>query len=156
MNNNLTASQADYLKTIYLISVKGEVTITKIADYLNYSKPSVVKALKTLRDLKLIVYEPQGLIEVTNKGQLYAKDIIRRDNVLRQFMIDILKVEPHIAKMDSENMKHAVSCYTITKLEEYIKDVLNIKNIYNEKEENCIYDCNSEMCIICGRFINKE
>ncbi|NLM63590.1 MAG: ArsR family transcriptional regulator, partial [Mollicutes bacterium] len=49
--NNLTASQADYLKAIYIISQKGEVRVTKIADYLNYSKPSVVRALKNLRDL---------------------------------------------------------------------------------------------------------
>ena len=67
--NNLTASQTDYLKAIYLISQKGEVKVTKIADYLNYSKPSVVRALKILSGLDLIIYETQGVIKLTNKGK---------------------------------------------------------------------------------------
>ncbi|MDD4718663.1 MAG: metal-dependent transcriptional regulator [Bacilli bacterium] len=152
--NNLTASQTDYLKAIYLISLKGEVKVTKIADYLNYSKPSVVRALKNLRDLKLIIYENQGLIKMTSKGEKYAKDIIRRDNVLRQFMIDILGVDRAQAKIDSENMKHAISCYTITKLEKYIKNILNIEEEEID-EDNCVYDCNSEICASCGRFIKN-
>ncbi|HHU54595.1 MAG TPA: metal-dependent transcriptional regulator [Mollicutes bacterium] len=150
--NNLTASQTDYLKAIYLISLKGEVKVTKIADYLNYSKPSVVRALKNLRDLKLIIYENQGLIKMTSKGKRHAKDIIRRDNVLKKFMIDILGVDKEQAAIDSENMKHAISCYTITKLEEYINNVLNIHDDEFETDD-CVYDCNSEICASCGRFI---
>ncbi len=150
--NNLTASQTDYLKAIYLISLKGEVKVTKIADYLNYSKPSVVRALKNLRDLKLIIYENQGLIKMTSEGKRHAKDIIRRDNVLKKFMIDILDVDEEQAAIDSENMKHAISCYTITKLEEYINNVLNIHDDEFETDD-CVYDCNSEICASCGRFI---
>lgn len=150
--NNLTASQTDYLKAIYLISLKGEVKVTKIADYLNYSKPSVVRALKNLRDLKLIIYENQGLIKMTSEGKRHAKDIIRRDNVLKKFMIDILGVDKEQAAIDSENMKHAISCYTITKLEEYINNVLNIHDDEFETDD-CVYDCNSEICASCGRFI---
>ncbi len=151
--NNLTASQTDYLKAIYLISQKGEVKVTKIADYLNYSKPSVVRALKILSGLDLIIYETQGVIKLTNKGKRHAKDIVRRDNVLRKFMIDILGVKPELARIDSENMKHAISCYTITKLEKYIRDVLGIEEdiVY---EDNCVYDCDSEICASCGRFLN--
>jgi len=151
--NNLTASQADYLKAIYIISQKGEVRVTKIADYLNYSKPSVVRALKILKNLKLIIYGNQGVIKLTSKGKRYAKDIIRRDNVLKKFMIDILGVEPELAKKDSEKIKHAVSCYTITKLEEYVKKVLNIEEEFVE-DDDCIYDCDSEICASCGRYIN--
>lgn len=153
--HNLTASQADYLKAIYIISQKGEVRVTKIADYLNYSKPSVVRALKNLRDLNLIIYENHGVIKLTSKGKRYAKDIVRRDNVLKKFMIDILGVEPELASKDSENIKHAVSCYTITKLEEYIKKVLNIEDDQIEEEDcDCNYDCASEICASCGRYIN--
>ncbi|MFA5603578.1 MAG: metal-dependent transcriptional regulator [Bacilli bacterium] len=153
--NNLTASQSDYLKTIYIISLEGEVKVTKIADYLNYSKPSVVRALKILRDLKLIIYETQGLIKLTREGKRYAKDIVRRDNVLQKFFIDILGVEKEQAIIDSENMKHAISCYTITKLEEYIRNELNIKDSF-EDDDNCAYDCNNNTCISCGRFISEK
>ena len=49
-------------------------------------------------------------------------------------------------------MKHAISCYTITKLEEYINNVLNIHDDEFETDD-CVYDCNSEICASCGRFI---
>ncbi len=151
--NNLTASQADYLKAIYLISLKEKITVTKIANYLNYSKPSVIRALKSLRTLELIVYSHR-VIKMTSEGKKRAKDIIRRDNVLRKFMIDILGIDEEIAIIDSENMKHAISCYTITKLEEYVKEILEIHNEITEIND-CLYDCNSEMCEICGRFMEN-
>lgn len=151
--NILTASEADYLKAIYLVSLKGEIKVTKIANHLNYSKPSVIRALKKLKELKLIIYEP-NLIEMTLEGKRRAKDIIRRDNILKKFMIDILEIEEEVAIIDSEKIKHAVSCYTITKLEEYVREILNIKTEITEIND-CLYDCNNDVCAICGRFIEK-
>lgn len=151
--NILTASEADYLKAIYLVSLKGEIKVTKIANHLNYSKPSVIRALKKLKELKLIIYEP-NLIEMTPEGKRRAKDIIRRDNILKKFMIDILEIEEEVAIIDSEKIKHAVSCYTITKLEEYVREILNIKTEITEIND-CLYDCNNDVCAICGRFIEK-
>lgn len=151
--NILTASEADYLKAIYLVSLKGEIKVTKIANHLNYSKPSVIRALKKLKELKLIIYEP-NLIEMTQEGKRRAKDIIRRDNILKKFMIDILEIEEEVAIIDSEKIKHAVSCYTITKLEEYVREILNIKTEITEIND-CLYDCNNDVCAICGRFIEK-
>ncbi len=148
---NLTASQSDYLSAIYNISKKGDVRVTTIAEYLNYSKPSVVNALKTLDNLKLINYN-EGIIKLTEIGEKHAKDIIRRDKILQKFMIDVLGVEENIAKIDSTKIKHAVSCYTITKLEEYICEILKIEtNI----DDDCVYDCNSKICESCGRFFNQ-
>lgn len=151
--NILTASEADYLKAIYLVSLKGEIKVTKIANHLNYSKPSVIRALKKLKELKLIIYEP-NLIEMTQEGKRRAKDIIRRDNILKKFMIDILEIVEEVAIIDSEKIKHAVSCYTITKLEEYVREILNIKTEITEIND-CLYDCNNDVCAICGRFIEK-
>ncbi len=151
--NILTASEADYLKAIYLVSLKGEIKVTKIANHLNYSKPSVIRALKKLKELKLIIYEP-NLIEMTQEGKRRAKDIIRRDNILKKFMIDILEIVEEVAIIDSEKIKHAVSCYTITKLEEYVREILNIKTEITEIND-CLYDCNNDVCTICGRFIEK-
>lgn len=147
---DLTASQSDYLAAIYRINKKGEVKVTTIAEYLNYSKPSVVRALTTLNKLGMINYGNQGVITFTSNGKKHAKDIIRRDNILQKFMIDVLGIEQHIAKVDATKIRHAVSCYSITKLEDYICGVLNIEK--NTNEDDCVYDCTSEICGVCGRF----
>ena len=117
----ISASQVEYIKAIY--SLKDKTSVTSIANYLNYSKPSVVRALKNLKELNLITYE-QKLIKLTDIGIKYAKNIIRKDDILQRFFIDVLEITPEIAIKDAENIKHAVSCYTISKLEQYVNKVL--------------------------------
>lgn len=120
----LTPSQIEYLKAIYEVSKEKDITITNISKHLNYSKPSVVRALKTLDKLKLISYKEN--ITLTKLGTTYINNIIRKDSILKIFFTDVLKIDEDLAVKDAENIKNSVSCYTITKLEEYLKDKFNI------------------------------
>ncbi len=120
----LTPSQIEYLKAIYEVSKEKDITITNISKHLNYSKPSVVRALKTLDKLKLISYKDN--ITLTKLGTTYINNIIRKDSILKIFFTDVLKIDEDLAVKDAENIKNSVSCYTITKLEEYLKDKFNI------------------------------
>ncbi|MDD3341017.1 MAG: metal-dependent transcriptional regulator [Bacilli bacterium] len=139
----LTPSQIEYLRAIYLLSLKGKITVTGIAELLDYSKPSVVKALKTLHKLELLVYDNTG-ITITSFGKRYAKNIIRRDSVLQRFFTEILEIDPSVAKKDSDNLKNVVSCYTITKLENYLDNLLGEDS--NKEEEYCICSRNISTC----------
>ena len=64
-------------------------------------------------------------------------------------MIDILGVEPELAKKILKKIKHAcILLYHYYKLEESVKKVLNIEEEFVE-DDDCIYDCDSEnMCKI--------
>lgn len=140
----LTTSQIQYLKSIYEISKKGEVKVTKIADFLNYSKPSVIRALKNLSELDFIIYN-NHVIKLTEKGLKYSLNITKKDNVLKKFFIEVLGIDEITATNDAENMKNNISCYTIKKLEEYISAELN-ENI-SEVKNYCI--CEFENCNTC-------
>lgn len=142
---NLTNSQSEYLKAIYNISLKGEIKVTKIADYLNYSKPSVVRALNNLDELGLIKY--QDKIKITEQGIKYAKNLIRRGDILYKFFIEVLDIEPELAKKDVEKLKNEVSCYTITKLENFVSEVLGEPIEDNKEYCLCDNDNNCETCI---------
>ncbi len=120
----LTHSQIEYLKAIYEVSKENDITVTNISKHLNYSKPSVVRALKTLDKLNLIKYK--DTIKLTKLGTTYINNIIRKDSILKIFFTDVLKIDEDLAIKDAENVKNSVSCYTITKLEEYLKDKFNI------------------------------
>lgn len=120
----LTPSQIEYLKAIYEVSKEKDITITNISKHLNYSKPSVVRALKTLDKLKLISYKDN--ITLTKLGTTYINNIIRKDSILKIFFTDVLKIDEDLAVKDAENIKNSVSCYTVTKLEKYLKDKFNI------------------------------
>jgi len=138
----LTPSQTEYLIAIFEVSKNNEITITNISKHLNYSKPSVVRALKTLDNLKLINYTNK--ITITETGKTYINNILRKDSILQIFFTDVLKIDKKIAIRDSENIKNSVSCYTITKLEQYLKKTLNIETI--DIDNYCI---NNNPCINC-------
>lgn len=143
---NLTPSQSEYLKTIYLISLKGKIQVTKIADSLNYSKPSVIRALKNLHELKLINYNNKD-ITITEIGSKFARNILRKDDILQKFLIDVLKVDSELAKKDVENMKYSVSCCTISKLEKFLEEMFEGK--ISNYQEYCLNSDNNQVCSSC-------
>lgn len=143
---NLTNSQEEYLKTIYLIQKNNEkVRVTDIALKLKITKPSVNKAINTLRDLKLINYETYGDITLTEQGEIKAKEIIKKQDILEMFLVEVLEIERENAIEEAKAMKHAMSKKTMERLDKYIGKVLNLGDL------DCGYDENNEKCKNCEK-----
>ena len=122
----ITDSQLHYLNVIH--SLKNP-TVTLIAKKLDISKPSVVKALKKLKEQELVNYDKE--ISLTEKGTIFAKNYAKRKNTIKKFLIEVLKIDEEIADIDSEKMINNLSCISIIAMEEYISKVLNIKQNEN-------------------------
>lgn len=144
----MTASQEEYLKTIYiLIKNKKEARVTDIANYLGYAKASVNKALKTLKNMELIQYETYGNIFLTKQGEETAKNILRKHNTLKEFLIQVLGIEQETAEVEAKSMKYAISEDTINKFEKYINSIIDVNEL------QCDYNPESEKCRNC---VNKK
>ena len=104
----LSASLEDYLKEIYLLNLEGqEVRITDIARSLGISKPSVNRAMNTLKELELLEHEHYGKITLTDAGRDTAKNI--------------LDVDEQTALAEADLMEHDISKGTRKKLKKFIK-----------------------------------
>ena len=59
----------------------------------------------------------------------------------RETALKILyKIDEENASIEADNLKHAISKNTYEKLEEYVDEILNLKDIelcYNENNEKC-------------------
>ena len=68
-----------YLESIFVLknSIK-KVHATDVANFLQYSKPSVSRALGILRDSNLIVVGKDGAIDFTDEGLQYANSIYEK------------------------------------------------------------------------------
>lgn len=140
----LTSSQEDYLKTIYLLEKSNQkVRVTDIAIKLKITKPSVNKAINTLKELGVIHYQAYGNITLTEEGERQAVGIIKRQDILEMFLTELLDIEKQQAEKEATAMKHAISEETIQKLNHYITKVMNLENI------DCDYDETSEKCRNC-------
>ena len=148
---SLTFSQEEYLKTIYIIkNTEKRVRVTDIARRLGYTKPSVNRALNNLATEGLIVYSAYKDIELTKKGAIVAKDIIKKYDTLKMFLKEVLDIDENIAEIEAASMKHAVSENTITKLEKYINKILDLGDL------GCGYNKESEQCRTCVKISAKR
>ena len=116
----LSASLEDYLKEIYLLNLEGqEVRVTDIARSLGISKPSVNRAMNTLKELQLL--EHYGKIILTESGSDMAKNILDTNKIIYRFLTEILDVDEQTAIAEADLMEHDISKGTRKKLKKFIK-----------------------------------
>lgn len=143
----ITHSQEEYLKVIYILSnTEKEVRVTDIAKKLNITKPSVNKAIKSLNEINMINYQTYGNITLTEEGKSLAKAILKKYDITKMFLTEILKVPIEKAEEDAKAIKSAISEETEKSLEEYIIKILKLDKL----ECNCNMD--NEKCRKCVRI----
>ncbi len=106
---HLQESGEMYLETILILSRKQDfVRAIDISEEMNYSKPSVSRALKILRENSYINIDKNGHITLTKTGTEVAEKIYERHQVLSEILIR-LGVDPEIATEDACRMEHVIS-----------------------------------------------
>lgn len=114
---DLTPSYEDYIETIYELAISGNGSVRSIdvASALGFSKASVARATKNLREQGYIEQEHYGEITLTKEGRAYGEHILTRHRVLRAFLIDALGVDEAVANDEACEMEHTVSEDTMNK-----------------------------------------
>lgn len=107
----------DYLEAIFqLCRDQGVARIKSIADRMDVTNPSVVGAIRKLKDRNLVVQEPYGYVRLTMEGEKIAGVITNRHEVLSEFLKDILGLDHKTASLDACKIEHAVSTETVRRL----------------------------------------
>ena len=120
---NMYESGEMYLETILVLKKsKGQVRSIDIARELNFSKPSVSRAVGKLREEEYIAVDSNGFIELTYKGKKVAKDIYEKHKVLTTFFTEVIKVSPEIAEEDACRIEHVISDETFQGLKRFLED----------------------------------
>jgi Mn-dependent DtxR family transcriptional regulator len=122
-------SREMYLETILVLKKrKGQVRSIDIARELEFSKPSVSRAMGILKDDDFIVMDESGHIELTEKGKEKAKDIYEKHKALTTFLIETIEVSPEIAEEDACRIEHVISDETFEGIKRFLrkKDIEDI------------------------------
>lgn len=119
-------SGEDYLETILLLHRKtGFVRSVDIASELNYSKPSISRAVNILKDDGYITVEPGGQILLTEKGEARAKAVYERHVIITDFFEKVLGVAHENAEHDACKIEHIISDESYSKLKKFTGDFLS-------------------------------
>ncbi|MGN1053228.1 MAG: metal-dependent transcriptional regulator [Candidatus Scatosoma sp.] len=98
-----------YLECILRLSrEKGNVRAIDIGEFRGYSKPSISRAVKQLKEGGFIRVADNGLITLTEEGRAVAEKIYERHTVLAEFF-EKLGVEKSVAVEDACRIEHVIS-----------------------------------------------
>ena len=108
-------SREDYLETMLLLkNEKGYIRSIDIADKMNFSKPSVSRAVGLLKDSGHITTDAKtGVITFTNTGLCLAEEIYERHTLLTNLLLKI-GVPADIAAADACRIEHFLSDETLS------------------------------------------
>lgn len=117
----LTQSLEDYLEAILVLQKKkSEVRSVDVAEHLEFSKPSVHRAVKLLQKDKYITVDDAGLLRLTEAGIETAQRIYER----HQFFTEKLTswgVDEKTAEAEACKIEHVVSQESFEKIRQSLQ-----------------------------------
>ena len=121
-NKSISSNMEDYLEAITILNENNKVVrVRDIGSLMNVKNPSVTAALKTLSKDGLVIHQKYGYVELTTLGEKLAKNVKKRHDMLKKFLIEILGIDPKIAAQDACRMEHSLSPDTSNKLSKFIE-----------------------------------
>ncbi len=97
-----------YLETIYVLSKKGPVRSTDVAEHMGYSKPSISRAVGLLKSSGYLLMDKEGYLTLTDAGLEIASKIYERHILLSEFLVR-LGVDKDVAAADACKIEHVIS-----------------------------------------------
>ena len=109
-----------YLETIYILAQKGgEVRSVDVGEYMGFSKPSVSRAIRLLKEGGYVLMAEDGHLTLTDAGREIAAKIYERHTMLASFL-ERIGVSPEAAAHDACKMEHDISDETFDAIKRHV------------------------------------
>ncbi len=116
-------SGENYLETILVLKERiGIVHSIDIARALNFSKPSVSRAMGILREAGYIIMKANGEIQLTEEGQKKAEAIYSRHRLLTRFLQEVTGVSAETAEENACRMEHILDQEVVDGIRRYMQE----------------------------------
>ena len=110
-----------YLETIYTLSLNSTcVRSIDVAEALNYSRPSVSRAVGLLKKDGYLLMDGEGFLTLTEEGRALAERIYERHTVLTA-VLEALGVDKETAAEDACKIEHDISDRTFDAIKAHMK-----------------------------------
>ena len=110
-----------YLETIYQLSLEQHsVRSIDVAEALNYSRPSVSRAVGLLKKDGYLLMDEEGFLTLTEEGRALAERIYERHTVLTA-ALEALGVDKETAAEDACKIEHDISDRTFDAIKAHMK-----------------------------------
>lgn len=118
----LQESGENYLETILrLRNRQGNVRSIDLAVELNYSKPSISRAVALLKKAGYLTVDENGYIELTAAGLEKANSVYEKHKMIKSFLVKVLGVNEETAENDACRIEHIISDESFGAMKNYVK-----------------------------------
>lgn len=116
-------SGENYLEVILNLEQKnGVVRSIDIARELGFSKPSISRAMRILKEAGYVSQAPYGDVSLTEAGREKAKSIYERHQLITEFLIKSLGLDCVTAEQDACRIEHIISRKTMDYIKYYLEE----------------------------------
>lgn len=116
-----TPSMEDYIEQIYMqLEARGEARVSDVAEALSVLPSSVTKMAQRLDREGYVIYERYRGLELTEKGLTFGKKLVRRHELLEQFL-RIIGVEEKNIYQDVEGIEHHLSWNAMDRITDLVE-----------------------------------
>ncbi|MBR4875896.1 MAG: metal-dependent transcriptional regulator [Clostridia bacterium] len=116
-------SAENYLEAIYVLKKeKDQIRSIDIVRHLEFTKPSVSRAVNLLKTNGYITIDKEGWIELTETGMEIAHKVYERHSFVSAWLTAI-GVPADVAAEDACRIEHALSDITFEKVKEFVRNV---------------------------------
>jgi DtxR family Mn-dependent transcriptional regulator len=113
----------DYLEAIFNLSEQGvPARVKDIAKNMQVTMPSVNGAVRSLASKGLVEHKPYESIALTQEGTRKARGIADRHAAVKQFLVDVLRIDPADAETEACGLEHAIREDTLERLVAFVRD----------------------------------
>ena len=117
-----------YLETILVLSQKNPfVRSIDVSEHMNFSKPSVSRAMGILKADGYVTVSDDGGILLTESGRALAEKIYERHKLLTKLLIQ-LGVSEEQATEDACKMEHDISDESVNAIQQFIRNCLKTED----------------------------
>ena len=118
---SLHESAEMYLETIYTLSMtNAQVRSIDVAEALNYSRPSVSRAVGLLKQDGYLEMDADGFLHLTQLGRDTAEKIYERHTIIAA-ALKALGVDDATASEDACRIEHVISDKTLAAIKAHLK-----------------------------------
>ncbi|EPZ52800.1 MULTISPECIES: metal-dependent transcriptional regulator [Alicyclobacillus] len=99
-----------YLEAIYVLNAEGETVLaSKVADYLNVSRPTVSQTLQRMNAAGYVTTGDGKEVVLTESGLARAEEIVRRHRLLERWLTDQLGLDWADAHVEAGRLENSLS-----------------------------------------------
>ena len=117
----ISHTMEDYLEMIYRHAKDGKyIRVNQLASLLNVQPSSASKMAAKLRDSGMVMFEPYGMIELTNRGEEIGSYLLHRHKVLNSLFCLINQSDNELELV--ERIEHSFTSEMIRNIELFLEE----------------------------------